>query len=129
MSNGMIMEFEIWGRVLPIKINYDCFEGEEITSVQQETYVQFLQNREQILSDSFDMIKNYCMTDYSELVTDNFENIFRYVKPKELFIKRSITGKRIAGLLCSFKFDVEHGLAVYIEDGNAIKVGSQDIIL
>lgn len=129
MNNEMIMEFEIWGRVLPIKINYDCFEGEDITEVQRETYDQFFQNKEQVLTEAFNAIKNYCMNDYSELITDNFENIFKYVKPKELYIKRSVSGKRIAGLLCNFKFDMEHGLAVYIENGIVTKVGSQDIIL
>ena len=29
MNNERIMELEIWGRVLPIKISYDCFEGED----------------------------------------------------------------------------------------------------
>lgn len=129
MNNEMIMDIEVWGRVLPIKINYDCFEGEEITDVQRETYDQFLQNSEKLLGDSFNAIKNYCMAEYSEQIVDDFENIFKYVKPKELYIKRSVTGKRIAGLLCSFKFDMEHGLAVYIEEGSVSKVGPQDIIL
>lgn len=129
MNNEITIEFEIWGRTLPIKISYDCFDGEEITSIQKETYNQFDQNKEKILNDAFGIIKDYCLTNYSDQITDGFENIFRYVKPKELYIKRSVTGKKIAGLLCNFKFDIEHGLAVYIEDGNVIKVGSQDIVL
>lgn len=129
MNNEMMMEFEVWGRVLPIKISYDCFEGEQITIVQKETYDQFICNKEQIFGEAFNKIKDYCMTEYSEQITDNFENIFRYVKPKDVYIKRSVTGKRIAGLLCNFKFDMEHGLAAYIEDGHVTKIGPQDIIL
>ena len=129
MNNEMMMELEIWGRVLPVKISYDCFEGEEITKIQQETYIQFQDNQNAIFNEAFDKIKVYCLSQYPEQITDNFENIFRYVKPKELYIKRSITGKKIAGLLCSFKFDIEHGLVAYIEDGHVTEVGPQDIIL
>ena len=81
------------------------------------------------MKDAYLLIKEYCLNNYPTLVIDNFENIFRYVKPKQLYIKRSVTKKRIAGLLCNFKFDIEHGLAVYIEEGKVSKVDSQDIIL
>lgn len=123
------IRFNIWGREFDLEIDYDRFEGEDITSTQKDTYKEFIDNSEQIFSDAYAMIKEYCEKNYSSLVTDNFENIFRYVKPKQLYIKRSVTMKRIAGLLCNFRFDIENGLAIYIEDGKVTKVGPQDIIL
>ncbi len=129
MTNETIKDFTIWGRELPIKITYDCFEGEEITEVQKETYEQFIGNMESIFAEAYEMFKNYCFEFYKEQMDDEFENIFRYIKPKELYIKRSSTGKKIAGLLCNFKFDLEHGLVAYIEDGKVTKVDTQDIIL
>lgn len=129
MTNEMTVDFVIWGRELPIKITYDCFEGEEITEIQRETYEQFMSNKEVIFAEAHDKFKKYCMEFYKEQMDDEFENIFRYIKPKELYIKRSAAGKKIAGLLCSFKFDTEHGLAAYIEDGKVTKVDTQDIIL
>lgn len=123
------IRLNIWGREFDLEIDYDKFEGENITSIQEDTYIEFIDNAEQIFVDAYSMIKEYCEKKYSSLVTDNFENIFKYVIPKQLYIKRSVTKKRIAGLLCNFKFDMDNGLAVYIEDGKATKVGSQDIIL
>lgn len=119
----------IWGRELDLEVEHDCFEGEEITSIQKETYEEFMSNFEEIFADAHSMIKDFCMENYSAYVTDNFVNIFRYIKPKQLYIKRSVTNKRIAGILCSFKFDMEHGLAIYIENGKVSTVGTQDIIL
>lgn len=120
---------DIWGRNLELEIIFDCFENEEITSIQKDTLENFKSNSEQILNDSYYKIKDYCTENFASLIADNFDNIYRYVKPKQIYIKRSVTNKKIAGLLCNFKFDIEHGLAVYIEDGKVTKVGSQDIIL
>ena len=128
MTNENIT-FDIWGRSFDLEVIYDCFEGEEITSIQKETFDEFKNNSETIFKDAYLLIKEYCLNNYPTLVIVNFENIFRYVKPKQLYIKRSVTKKRIAGLLCNFKFDIEHGLAVYIEEGKVSKVDSQDIIL
>ena len=123
------IRLNIWGREFYLEIVYDRFEGEDITSTQKDTYKEFIDNTEQIFHDAHFMIKEYCEKIYSSLVTDNFENIFKYVIPKQLYIKRSVTKKRIAGLLCNFKFDMDNGLAIYIEDGKVTKVGPQDIIL
>lgn len=123
------IKLNIWGRTLELEVDFDCFEGEKITSIQRDTYNEFKDNADQILPNAYSMIKEYCEKNYSSLITDNFENIFKYVKPKQLYIKRSVTEKKIAGLLCNFKFDNEHGLAVYIENGEVTKVGPQDIIL
>lgn len=128
MTNESIT-FDIWGRNLDLEVIYDCFEGEEIASIQKDTFDEFKRNSEKIFNDAFLLIKEYCLNNYPTLVSDNFENMFRYVKPKQIYIKRSVTKKKIAGLLCNFKFDLEHGIAVYIEEGKAVKVGPQDIIL
>lgn len=49
--------------------------------------------------------------------------------PKQIYIKRYVTNKRILALLCNFKFDLEHRLAVVFENGKFKEVEPQDIIL
>ena len=127
--NNECLNLDIWGRNCELEIIFDCFEGESLTAIQEKTFEDIKDNYKHIFDDSFSLIKEYCLENYSSLITDNFENIFRYIKPKQIYIKRSITKKRIAGILCSFRFDIENGLAVYIEEGKAVKVGTQDIIL
>lgn len=120
---------KIWERDIDLEVEFDCFDGEEITSIQKETYDEFMKEYKNIFNSAYPMIKEYCMTNFSSLVTDNFDNIYRYVKPKQLYIKRSVTNNRVAGVLCNFRLDMEHGLAIYIENGQVKEIGSQDIIL
>ena len=56
------------------------------------------------------------------------DNIFSYIKPEYLFVKNEKENTRVA-LMCKYKYDLEHGLAVvFFKDGNII-AGLQDIIL
>ena len=56
------------------------------------------------------------------------DNIFSYIKPDYLFVKRDDECPRVA-LMCKYRYEPENGLAiVYSSDGKA-KVGIQDIIL
>ena len=123
------INLNIWGREVSINIIYDCFDDEKITIQQTETYNQFIQLKDKILEQAYLKLEDYCKTNYPDDLGEGFDNIFKYIKPKQLYIKRSTSGNKIAGLLCDFKFDMEHGLAVYIENGVVTKVGPQDIIL
>ena len=51
------IRFNIWGREFDLEIDYDRFEGEDITSTQKDTYKEFIDNAEQIFSDAYAMIK------------------------------------------------------------------------
>lgn len=127
--NNEIIKIKIWGRELPIEIKYDCFEGEVITEIQKETLSAFLEHKDAILDSAYTMLMQYCLEEYIEDYSSICENVFQCVRPKALYIKRSITKKQVVGLLCDFNPDTEHGLAIYIEDGKPVKVGHQDIIL
>ena len=128
MMNDVMVNINVWDRDMTIEIVYDCFDNEEITDLQQETYKQFVQLKEEILKQAYLMLEDYCKLNYPDDLKDGFDNIFKYVKPKQLYIKRSSNNK-IAGILCDFKLDMEHGLAVYIENGVVTNIGPQDIIL
>lgn len=55
-------------------------------------------------------------------------NIFKYVVPKAIFIKRDHQ-KHIFALMCHFKLDMEHGLALVFQENKLVKIGAEDIIL
>jgi len=119
----------IWGRELPIEVVYDCFENEEVDTIQKDTFEIFMAQHAAIFDSAYVMLEQYCAEKYPDLIPNKFDNIFKYIKPKTLYIKKSTTKRRIAGVLCNFKFDLDHGLAIYIDEGKVTKVGSQDIIL
>ncbi len=66
-----------------------------------------------------------------EVLADNEnnkkDNIFSYIKPDYLFVKRE-DHPRVA-LMCKYRYDMEHGLAVVFDTDGSVKVGTQDIIL
>ena len=55
-------------------------------------------------------------------------NIFRYVIPKGFLIPRK-DDKTAFAVMCNYKFDMEHGIAVLFENGKCKEVGPQDIVL
>ena len=56
------------------------------------------------------------------------DNIFSYIKPECLFVKRDKESSRIA-MMCKYRYDLEHGLAVVFSSDGEVTVGMQDIIL
>ncbi len=58
---------------------------------------------------------------------DSVDNIFKYVIPKTISVPKA--KKRVVAIMCNFKFDMEHGMAIVFEDEKIKKIGPQDIVL
>ena len=115
----------IWGREFELKVIYDCYGGEEVLPIQKDVYEAFVKDSG-VICNSKEAVEKYCLEENREEIgTDQIDNIFKYVIPQSIFVKRD---GRIA-LLCKYKYDMEHGIAVVFKDGKFIEVGSQDIIL
>jgi len=122
------IKLNIWGRLFELEVIYDCYQGEHVTPLQKETAL-LLENDSQFINTCLNDIKNYCIENYSEEISESkIENIFKYVVPKNIFIKRNDKNKMFA-LMCHFKFDMEHGLAIVFKDKKLLKIGPEDIIL
>lgn len=116
----------IWDREFELSVIYQNFPGEEVTDDQDRTV-------KAILDIDFSMAKvaveKYIKQFNSEeLNGEEITNIFRYVMPKSLLIPRE-HGRRIFAVMCNYKFDMEHGLAIVYENEKCKSVGPQDIIL
>ena len=118
----------IWEREFDIKVDYDIFEDEEVLPEQLETLNVFMEHPEWIEKAKV-YVEDYCkkavMNDESN---DKKDNIFSYVKPDYLFVKYETKKHRIA-LMCNYKYDAEHGIAIVFDNQGNITVGMQDIIL
>lgn len=74
-------------------------------------------------------VEKYCKNQViADSKNENNGNIFYYVKPEYLFVKRDSVDVRIL-LMCKYRYDIEHGLAVVFATDGSITVGPQDIIL
>lgn len=118
----------IWGRNFELEVKFDCYSGEEVLEIQKEALSAFLKSRNAV-EDSLDQLKQYCLkNNKAEIGGDNIENIFRYVVPKYLYVARD-EKNHVVAIMCNYKFDSEHGIAIVFENENFSKIGMQDIIL
>lgn len=121
-------KISIWDRAFELSVTYECYSGEEVLESQKKAF-SMLEEDTSAVAESLDAVKKYiCMTGASQLKEDSIENIFKYVMPKSIFIPHD--GKRrIAAIMCNYKFDMEHGLAVVFDSGKFVEVGTQDLVL
>jgi len=118
----------IWDRAFDLSVVYECDSGEEVLESQKEAFAM-LEDNEKEVADSLTAVKKYVQkTGASQLTDDSIENIFKYVMPKSIFVPHT-KKHRIAAIMCNYKFDMEHGIAVVFENGKFKKVGAQDIVL
>lgn len=122
------MKIFIWGREHSLPIVYDCYEGESVSQEQIDSLRVFIGHSDWIDKAKI-RVEAYCRECVDEDdKNQKKDNIFSYIKPESIFIKRDKHHPRVA-LMCKYRYDPEHGLAVVFASDGGITVGSQDIIL
>ncbi len=120
----------IWGMERQINILFDCYDDEEITDSQEKAYDDFIKNIENNQELAYKAVEKYCIEYYPEdIPKEGFDNIFRYLVPDVIYIKRDKQSRGVIGFICKFKFDMENGLAVRFVDGAVEAVGPNQIVL
>lgn len=122
----MNKEVLIWDRKINIRIDYDLYDNETATDEQEQRLEEFINNT-QLLNDKT-AISDYCLKNNGKEIGDNVDNLFKYVAPTAILISRSEKNKRII-LLCNYKFDIEHGIAIIFENNSFSKIVPQDDVL
>lgn len=118
---------KIWNRDFNLDIVFDVYKGESVTELQNEALKKF-QDNASVLLESTEEISKYCLKSNKEEIGSNVvDNIFKYVIPQKIFVCRDKTRK--IALMCAYKFDVEHGIAIVFENEKFKTIGPQDIIL
>lgn len=115
----------IWGRIFEINVIFDCYAGETPTITQQQALKNFI-----ALPDLLDSVRGkvekYCKEKDSTIIVDN---IFKFVIPQTLFVQRTKNNARVVGVMCAFKLDLEHGMAIVFKNEKFDQIGAQDVIL
>ena len=107
----------IWGRDFELDVSMECYPG-EIVLDSQKSALEALLNATDAIENAKTQVEEYVMTN----------NIFRYVMPVKIFVPHD-KEHGLAAILCNYRFDMEHGLAVLFENGTYKSVGSQDTVL
>ena len=118
----------IWERQYDLPVVFDCFDNEEVLPIQKQALEAFLK-AENTIQESKKQLEKYILNDeYAEIEGNSIDNIFKYVIPTDLYIPRTLETRTVA-LLCDYRFDEEHGLAIIFENEQFKEIGEQDIVL
>ena len=121
------INLSIWDREFEMYISFQNYPGEEITDLQEKTE-KMIPTAD--INASLDFVKKYIMKYNADDVDEKgLANIFRCVIPKGILIPRRNDGKRVFAIMCNYKFDMEHGIAIVFENEKYKSIGPQDIIL
>lgn len=122
------LNINIWEREFSLSVEYDCYKGESITAEQTFAVKEFAAHNDWI-TNSKSYVEEFCRNQVMEdAQNEKKDNVFSYVKPECIFVKHENDHPRVA-LMCKYRYDVEHGLAVVFSADGTINVGSQDIIM
>lgn len=116
---------KIWGRKFELNVIYECYPGEKVLDIQREELEMLMY--EDDIDTALENVKEYVAKNSEGQAALPIENIFKYVMPKCIFIPHS-SKSPIAAIMCSYKFDIENGIAVVFEKGRYKEVVSEDAV-
>ena len=117
---------KIWGREFELNVVFECYPGEEVLDSQRIAFEQI--STTALIDSTLDSVKAYVQNTATSQIETPIDNIFKYVIPKSVFIPHSKKSSQIA-IMCDYKFDSEHGIAIVFENGKYKEIGTKDIIL
>ena len=120
------MKMKIWGREFTIDLIIQLFDYKEPSATQNAAWEEF--QKQDPLKAALEPLKKYIISNEGkDCGINQIDNIFKYIIPRSIFIPRS--GKKIVALICDYKLDSEHGIAIVFADNQLDRIGAQDIIL
>ena len=123
----MYKKLLIWNREFDLRVVFDSYD-EEVLPIQEQALEAFLK-AENTIQESKKQLEKYILNDeYAEIEGNSIDNIFKYVIPTDIYIPRTPETRTVA-LLCDYRFDEEHGLAIVFENEQFKEIGEQDIVL
>ena len=122
------INIEIWEREFSLDVEFDCYSDESVTQNQIDAFERFC-NHPKWIDKAKKNVESFCKKAVeNDDQNQKKDNIFSYVKPVGIFVKRDSDKPRVA-IMCKYKYDPEHGLAVVFDHNGNATVGLQDIIL
>ena len=124
------IKMDVWGRTLDLDIVYDIYQGESILESQVNAYNCFMAKADRLFGLAEDEVKKYCLSINKEDIQESeITNIFKYVKPKAIYVARNTGKDRTVALLCAYKFNPDDGIAIVFMNEQLKKIGTENIIL
>ena len=127
--SGIVMS--TWGKEITLEVRFDLLDDERISSMQAYALGTIFVSWA-VMNGALDALKSYCLENdgdmlASECGTARIDDIFDVVEPYSLFVVRN-DSKRSVALMCHYRLDPEHGLALLFENERLTKIGPEDIV-
>ena len=122
------VNMNIWGRPIELSIAFDCYGGEDILPEQREALDKLCSSTATI-ENAKATVEDYCLTHNRHDIGEcGITNIFKYVMPYGLFVRRPVSSDRYVGLMCKYRFNPEDGLVVMFKNEAVYDIGTSDIL-
>lgn len=123
INNVSITIFE---RHFDLLVEYDHYADPSLMKKLEASLLRFLSHDEWIVN-AKSQLENYCQEDVlQDKENQKKDNVFSYIKPECIYVKRDSI--RVA-IMCHYRYDPEHGLAIVFDSDGNVTVGIQDIII
>ena len=121
------LKINIWGRDFILRVNFNLYKGESIFPEQTEL-LNSLVTKKQWIENAKQKVISYCLEEVlGDEENTKKDNIFSYIMPDYIFIRHEEKPK--IAIMCNYRYDMEHGLAIVFDKNGFIELGPQDIIL
>ena len=119
-----------WGKEITLEVRFDLLDDERISSMQAYALGTIFVSWA-VMNGALDALRSYCLEHdgdmlASECGTARIDDIFDVVEPYSLFVVRD-DSKRSVALMCHYRLDPEHGLALLFENERLTQIGPEDI--
>ena len=119
----------IWGRDFNLDIEFEKYSGEIIQHIQEKALNNFLASSA-IIDDSKSSVEQYCLKwNKEDIGSDKIDNIFKYVKPKSLYVLRANDNTRTIAIMCAYKFYSDNRIAIVFKNEHFDRVVIDDEII
>lgn len=122
-------KLNIWGRDFELDVVYEKYLGEEILQTQKTALQQFI-STPNLIETAKTAVEQYCVKwNKDEIGTAKIDNLFKYVKPKSLYILRSEDNTRNIAIMCAYKFYSDNKIAIVFKNEKFEKVVIDDEVI
>ena len=122
------LDISLWGREFSLPVDYDCYEDEQPTQEQLDSLASF-STKKDLIEKAGKEVEKYCQAEVSkDKEIENKEDVFSYVTPHYIYVTHDGIHPCLA-IMCKYRYDPEHGIAIVFRADGKVIIGMQDIIL
>lgn len=126
MFNKMI-DLVIWGKMISLPVEYSDSVKMGTAEKTAISIKEFSFNSADITNKSITAVKSYVNKSAEAIGETVTGNLFDYITPHMMLVGIDEGSTNIA-LLCGFKYDPEHDIAIIFREQLFVEVGSQDLV-